>query len=107
MSEVVMLADFAGCMCRECGALCGVEAWEDRDGLCGRCAHRPCDPRNTAPTDRRQSADILQFTPSPEVPDVQTIAFINGREVIGDDPIRRAIEAAARNLLEDLSHGNA
>lgn len=68
-----LLSEFAGCMCRECGALCTPDAWEDRGELCGRCAHR------------------------------SRVAYVNGREIVttGDDPIRKAIDRAFDNYLRD------
>lgn len=42
-----------------------------------------------------------------ELKDRESVVFINGAEVIGDELIRRAIEQAVRNVLEGDSDGNA
>lgn len=41
--------------------------------------------------------------PPPPTDEREPVAFINGQEVEGEDPIRRAIERASRDLLEDLA----
>lgn len=107
------------CICRDCGALCALEGWTDRGGLCARCAFPvrrlfvngvevvgEVKIRETLSTLERLPCGVIDVT---RVDDTRRryfdvarrVEFFESNPTEDRDPIRDAIDRAAARWARD------